>query len=105
MSLARCEDFGGRAEWIATRLGLTPTRSRQVVERLLQLGLFTLDATGKLSRSEKSYRTSDDVADLSLKRHHEQSLELVKESLFRDDITIRDFTETRRQSSNSRRPF
>jgi len=92
MSLVKCKDFENSAEWIASRLGITPTRSAQVVERLLQLGLLEIDLDGKLSRSQKSYRTSDDVAEISLKRHHEQSLDLAKESLHRDDVSIRDLT-------------
>jgi uncharacterized protein (TIGR02147 family) len=94
MSLARCQDFSSKSSWIAKRLGITETRAQQVVGRLLQLGLFETDPSGDLTRSTKSYRTTDDVADLSLKRHHEQTLDLAKESLIRDDGTIRDFTST-----------
>jgi uncharacterized protein (TIGR02147 family) len=32
------------------------------------------------------------MADVTLKKHHEQSLDLAKESLFRDDVKKRDFT-------------
>lgn len=92
MSLARCQDFQSTAEWIASRLGITPSRARQVVSRLLELGLLESDSEGNLRRSEKSYQTSDDGADISLKRHHEQSLDLAKESLHRDSVAIRDFT-------------
>lgn len=92
MSLARCKDFVSTPEWIARRLGISPTRAKQVVDRLLQLGLLQSDSKGKWTRSKQSYRTTDDVADLSLKKHHEQTLDLAKESLFRDGISIRDFT-------------
>lgn len=92
MSLAKCEGFQSDSEWIAKRLGITSTRAKQVVERLLQLGLFQLDESGHINRTEKSYRTSDDVAEISLKRHHEQSLDLAKESLWQDDVKNRDFT-------------
>ncbi len=92
MSLARCDDFDSSADWISKRLGITAARSRQVVERLLQLGLFEMDGSGKLGRTEKSYRTQDDVAEISLKKHHEQSLDLAKDSLYRDSVASRDFT-------------
>ena len=92
MSLAKCAGFQSTHTWIASRLGITESRAKQVVERLLELGLFERDASGALTRSEKSYRTTDDIADISLKRHHEQSLDLAKESLYRDDVKIRDFT-------------
>lgn len=92
MSLAQCDDFDSSVDWISKRLGITPARTTQAVERLLKLGLFEMDGSGKLSRTKQSYRTSDDVAEISLKRHHEQSLELAKDSLYRDNVASRDFT-------------
>jgi uncharacterized protein (TIGR02147 family) len=92
MSLLRCEDFKSNVSWIAKRLGITETRTRTVIDRLLQLELLELNSNGNLSRSSKKYRTPDDVADVSLKKHHEQSLDLAKESLYRDNISDRDFT-------------
>jgi uncharacterized protein (TIGR02147 family) len=92
LSLMKCENFESSHSWIANRLGITESKARQAVERLLQLGLIALDPSGSLSRAEKSYRTSDDVADLSLKRHHDQSMDLAKESLHRDEVHVRDFT-------------
>ncbi len=92
MSLARTKDFQSSKEWIAKRLGITESRAAQIIERLLDLGLFQIDSEGNLTRSEKSYRTTDDVADISMKKHHEQNLNLAKESLFRDHVLDRDFT-------------
>ena len=92
MSLLNCEDFKDSSEWIAQRLGITESRAKQIVDRLLQLELFTRDKSGRLTRSKKSFRTTDDIADVSLKRHHEQSLDLAKESLHRDSVKVRDFT-------------
>jgi uncharacterized protein (TIGR02147 family) len=92
MSLLNCADFQSDVEWIAARLGITEPRARQVVDRLIDLELLNLNSDGKLSRSKKNYRTSDDVADISIKRHHEQSFELAKESLHRDSVSCRDFT-------------
>jgi len=73
-------------------LGISIVRTEQALKRLIVLGLFTRDEKGNLSRSKKSYRTTDDVVSVSMKKHHEQSLELAKESLHRDDISKRDFT-------------
>lgn len=92
MSLVNCDDFQNKTEWIARRLGITENRARQVVDRLLQLDLFELDAEGNLTRSKQSYRTSDDIADISVKKSHEQSFELAKDSLHRDPVSIRDMT-------------
>jgi uncharacterized protein (TIGR02147 family) len=92
MSLLNCEDFESSAQWISRRLGITESRAKQVVDRLLELELFEIDPDGRLKRSGKSYRTRDDIADASLKKCHEQSLDLAKESLYRDPVKTRDFT-------------
>lgn len=92
MSLVKCEGAKNSAEWIARRLRITESRARQVVERLLQLGLIELDSNGNLTRSKKSYRTPDDYADEALKKHHDETFELARESLYRDSISERDMT-------------
>jgi uncharacterized protein (TIGR02147 family) len=92
MSLLNCEGFQGKVSWISGRLGITETRATQVIQRLLELGLFSLNENGEITRSKQSYRTSDDVADLSLKKCHDETLELAKESLHRDPVEVRDFT-------------
>lgn len=92
MSLVRCEDFQNSAEWISRRLGISETRARQVVDRLIELRLLEIDSEGRLTRTDVSYRTSDDIADVTLKRHHDQTLDLAKESLHRDPVAVRDFT-------------
>jgi uncharacterized protein (TIGR02147 family) len=47
---------------------------------------------GELTRSEKNYRTPDDVVDSSLKKGNAETLDLARESLYRDAIDERDFT-------------
>ena len=92
LSLIHTKNFKSDAASIALRLGLTENRARQVVARLLELGLVELDSELKLRRTAQAFRTSDDVASLSMKKHHEQSLDLAKESLYRDSVEDRDFT-------------
>ena len=92
LSLLQCSEFRSEIEWIARRLSITEARANQVVSRLIELGLLGMDVEGKLSRSEKNYRTPDDTADVSLKKCHEQTLELARESLYRDPVEERDFT-------------
>lgn len=92
MSLLNCKGFKKSPSWIAKRLGISMIKAEQALKRLLDMGLFTQDKNGNLSRSKKSYRTTDDIANISMKKHHEQSLDLAKESLHRDDVLKRDFT-------------
>lgn len=94
MSLINCKDFQNTPTWIANRLNITETRAKQVIDRLILAGLFTVDVAGNLTRSQKSYRTTDDIADVSMKKHHEQNFDLAKESLHRDSVKVRDFTTT-----------
>jgi uncharacterized protein (TIGR02147 family) len=92
MSLLNCANFESDPKWIADRLGITESRAKQVLERLVQLELFRLDETGNYIRQPRSYRTSDDIANVSLNKCHEQTLELAKLSLYRDSVKQRDFT-------------
>lgn len=92
LSLLRTKGFRSEAGAIAERLGLTPARAREVVQRLLEAGMAELGTDGNLRRASPNYRTTDDVADLSLRRSHEQSLELAKRSLERDAVADRDHT-------------
>lgn len=92
MSLARFEDFSSHSSYIANKLGLTEARASLVVRRLVDLGLLEENSEGKLTRSKMNFRTFDDIADVSLKKHHDQTLDLAKESLYRDDVSVRDFT-------------
>ena len=92
LSLSRCEDFAGDEASIARRLGISEARTRAVVERLLGLGLLAREENGKLARTAQPIRTSDDVAELSVRQHHDENLSLAKESLHRDPVARRDFT-------------
>ena len=92
MSLLKCTDFESTVPWIAQRLGISLTKTAQVIERLVELGLLARDEQGNLTRSERSYRTTDEVASVSMKQHHKQSLDLAEASLFREKVSQRDFT-------------
>jgi uncharacterized protein (TIGR02147 family) len=94
MSLVKCDDAEASPAWIARRLGISEQRARQVVDRLIELGILALDGEGRLARSGKAYRTTDDVADIAMKKHHEQTLDLARESVHRDPVQKRDMTTT-----------
>jgi uncharacterized protein (TIGR02147 family) len=92
LSLLQCNEFRSEPSWIAARLNITEHRARQVVNRLIELGLLYVDSAGVLQRAKKNYRTPDDFESVILKKSHEQSLELAKSSLYRDAVDDRDFT-------------
>ena len=91
LSLANCTNFESETDSIAQRLNITEPRAREVVKRLLDLNLLTVK-NGKLLRTEASVRSSDDTVNLSLRKSHEETLVLAKESLNRDSVHERDFT-------------
>jgi uncharacterized protein (TIGR02147 family) len=92
LSLMRTKDFQSDAQWIADRLGLTLSRTRDSLQRLIESGMVELSRDGGLQRVAPKYRTTDDVANMSLRRSHEQSLELAKRSLEQDAVSERDHT-------------
>lgn len=92
LSLMRTKDFQSDTSWIAERLGLSTTRVRDVVRRLIEAGMVEMTADGSLVRVTPKYRSTDDIADIGLRRSHEQSLELAKRSLEQDGVSERDHT-------------
>ncbi len=92
LNLVKTKDFQSDTEWIAKRLGITQTRVRDVIERLLILGFIQKDIQGNLSRIAANIRSSDDTVDMSVRKSHDENLDLARESLHRDTIKERDFT-------------
>jgi len=92
LSLMNCHDFQDDSQWIAERLGISETRALEVIKRLLQLQFIKRNVSDKLVRVHSAVRSSDDTINLSLRKSHEVTLDLAKESLSRDSVHERDFT-------------
>jgi uncharacterized protein (TIGR02147 family) len=92
LSLMNCKDFVDSPSWISQRLGISETRALDVLKRLLDLQLIKRNSEDKLVRVRTSIRSSDDTVNLSLRKSHEVTLDLAKESLNRDSVHERDFT-------------
>lgn len=91
LSLMNTKDFQDDFQWISNRLGITEARSIEVIKRLLDVGLIKRNENDKLVRTQVSVRSSDDTVNLSLRKSHESTLDLARESLNRDGIHERDF--------------
>ena len=102
LSLIRTKGFVSKPEWIAQRLGITEREATQAVERLKRLELIEISTRGVIRRTSASLRTSDDVAHLSIRRAHEQSLDLAKEALQKVPVGLRDFTSVTMPTSPKR---
>lgn len=94
LSLMNTSNFQSDSPWISSRLGISISQTNQAIERLLSLGLIIRSSSAKLTRAKIGIRTSDDVSDISIRRFHDQNLDLAKDSLHRDSIEIRDFSAT-----------
>lgn len=92
LSLMRTAGFQSEVPWISERLGLTPARVRDVIQRLIEGGMIEMTSGGSLVRVSPKYRSTDDVADIGLRRSHEQSLDLARRSLEQDPVSERDHT-------------
>lgn len=92
LSLADCEVFQGEPEWIADRLGIKAQDARVALERLERLEMLVRDQKGRLCPTGKQFKTSEDIANISLRKRHYQNLELARHSLERDSVEEREFT-------------
>jgi uncharacterized protein (TIGR02147 family) len=92
LTLMRTANFKSDPQWIAERLGLPPSTIKQALERLKRMELIAEDRRGNLTRSPTRYRTTDDVANVSVKKAHLQYLESAKKALEQVPVRERDFT-------------
>lgn len=81
------EDFG----WMATRLNSTSSKVKTAFQTLERLGLIGRDELGRLRPIDKRLNTSDDIANLSLRKRHEENAECAKEAIRKVDIDKRYF--------------
>ncbi|OFZ22654.1 MAG: hypothetical protein A2202_01125 [Bdellovibrionales bacterium RIFOXYA1_FULL_36_14] len=91
LSLAEIDDFKADARWISKRLNISLENAKQALEILLKLELLTLHE-GKVVVNSLQYTTPTDIANVSLKNHTIQTLELAKDSVINDPVEIRDFS-------------
>jgi uncharacterized protein (TIGR02147 family) len=92
LSLADCDVFQGEPEWVAERIGIKAQDARVALERLERLEMLVRDQDGNLRPTGKQFKTSEDIANISLRKRHYQNLELARRSLDRDSVEEREFT-------------
>lgn len=93
LNLIPLSDFQNDSTWIAGRLGISIKETDEALERLKRLEMIAIDAeTGRMTRTQSQYRSTDDIASVSLRRSHFQTLDLASQSLEKDSVQERDFT-------------
>ncbi len=91
LCLVETDDFTNDSKWIAKRLNTTVKKVKDCLERLLRLGFLHYNKEGKLECQDVELSTGEDVPNTSLKKRHSENLEAAKESLYTDDVMLRDF--------------
>ena len=92
MSLMNTADFKSSTAWMSQRLNVSEKQIKQALARLERMELIELSPEGEWSRTSVRYRTSDDIANASVKQSHAQSLEKAQLALQHVPVTERDFT-------------
>ena len=92
LCLAETEDFKSDSTWIADRLKTTQPKVSKALERLLRIGLLEYDKDGNLKYQDVTIVTSEDTPNTSIKKRHSETLEAAKDSLFTDDVMLRDMS-------------
>lgn len=91
LSLLETESYRHEAQWVARRLGIKTAEAKAALGRLERLGMIEIDKKGRATREDVHYATSDDIANISLRKLHAQNLELAQRSLQEDEVDERDF--------------
>lgn len=92
LCLAETPGFSEDYQWVAKRLKTTVPKVKDAMERLIRLGLLNYDDKGNLVYQDVELTTSEDTPNTSLKMRHAENLEAAKESLYLDDVMIRDMS-------------
>lgn len=90
--LIQTKDFQLDILWIAKRLGISSEEVEFAMARLLHLKLVNMNEDGTISLTNNYVKTSDDVANTSLREMHKQMLGLAAHSLENDPVKVRDIT-------------
>jgi uncharacterized protein (TIGR02147 family) len=80
LELSRTPDFELNSFWIAKKLGITAHVAEKSLQRLVKLGLLKKE-NGKWSAHRGLLQTRDDIPSSSIKKHHQQILDLATHAL------------------------
>lgn len=80
LSLTNLFDFEPTPSWIAGRIGIPLERASEVFTKLLELNLLVDDGNGYKAVYSK-IKTTEDVANLALKKAHLEEMDIIKEKI------------------------
>lgn len=91
LNLIKTKNFKNDVSWMARRLAISTDQVNETIERLLRLEMLERKGN-ELLRTTVKYRTTEDIANSSLHKSHQQTLDLAHASLENDAVDQRDFT-------------
>lgn len=94
LSLFDLEGFTPSVSSIARYLGISETRSHEVIQTLIHCELLGFDENFTLIKSVPTVRTTEDTRSKALLSSHLETLELGKKKLQEVEVELRDFSST-----------
>jgi uncharacterized protein (TIGR02147 family) len=92
LSLAEIEDFSIDKKWISQRLNISTKQAADAVVKLRSLEMLVQREDGQWIASGLQFKVPGEISSSAVKNHTDQSLELARESLYRDQLEKRDFS-------------
>lgn len=93
LNLLKTRDFKNNLGWMARRLGITLSAATEAWERLFRLGFLEMKGR-RVTRRFTNLKTTDQLADLSIRKSHLADLALIEKSLLNLPVSVRDNTST-----------
>ena len=90
LSLLRTREKFTTASQIAYRFGISVSTAKSALDRLQGLKLIKVSRTGRYLRIAGALQTTDGRSDSAIKRAHEQSFELARNTLYEVPVECRD---------------
>jgi len=93
LSLVKTKPAPQNATEVAQRLGISVSKAKNAIDRLIRLNLLTLNKNGSYQRVTGNLKSTDESFNLSLQRAHHENLNLAAKALDEVEISLRDFTD------------
>ena len=90
LSLAETDSCEASSLWLSKRFNISETCAAEAVSTLCRLG-FAKKEKNVLRSSGKYIRFASSIPDESIKKHHNQGLELAQKALYQIDMELREF--------------
>ncbi len=91
LSLAHIKNNKASAKWISDRLGIDNERARIAFERLKKLNYIQVNG-GSFFQSTNSLHTTSDIPSTSIRKYHQQNLQLAADKLEEVPVHLREYT-------------